>query len=158
NLIVTAGRYGEVRFWNPTTATAIAAQSKHSDSFVTALSVSTDGSAMYSSSNELLHWDLRKVPIRSRKICSHGGYPMEDVALLADQRTVAVSCVDKTAGLIDALSREEQVLRHNGRVTRMLALPDGKHLVAVASQVEIKFAASETEATFVVWNVDARKK
>jgi WD40 repeat protein len=42
----------------------------------------------------------------------------------------------------------------------VLALPDGKHLVAVTDKGEIKFTttASETEATFVVWNLDTQKQ
>jgi hypothetical protein len=104
NLVATAGGNGEVRFWDPTAATAIATRSRHSDSFVQALCVSTDGTALYSSSNEVLHWDLRKTPIRSRKIGEHGGFQIEDVALLADQGTIAAACVDKTVGLIDVQS------------------------------------------------------
>jgi WD40 repeat protein len=83
---------------------------------------------------------------------------MGDLTLLADQRTVAVACVDKTVGLIDGETGEERLLRHDGCVTSVLALPDGIHLVSVASQAELKFTASETEATFVVWNLQSRQK
>lgn len=159
NVVATAGRYGEVRFWDTTAAKPIATKSKHSNSdFVHAVVVSTDGTAMYSCSDEVVHWDLRRNPIESRVIACHGGYQMGGLALLADQRTIAVACVDKTVGLIDGHTGKEHVLTHDGRVTSVLALADGEHLVSVVSRDGIKFAPSETEATFVVWKLNSRQR
>ena len=113
---------------------------------------------MYSSSNEVVRWDLRTHPIESRQIATHGGYQMGDLTLLPDQRTVAVACVDKTVGLIDGRTGKEHLLRHNGHVTSVLGLPGGRQLVSVTSNDGIKFESSETEATFVIWNLQSRKK
>jgi WD40 repeat protein len=167
NVVATAGRYGEVRFWDTTNARPIATHSKNSiNDFVHALSVSMDGTAMYSCSDEVVRWDLTTNPIESRKMAAHGGYQIGDLALLADQRTVAVACVDNTVGLIDGHTGKEHLLRHDDHVTSVLALPDGKHLVSVTYEYfnesvtseDIEYAPLETEATFVVWKLQSRKK
>lgn len=77
NVVATAGRFGEVRFWDTTHAQPIAIRSKHSaNDFVHALSLSADGTAMYTCSDEVLRWDLKRVPIESRIIGRHGGFQM----------------------------------------------------------------------------------
>jgi WD40 repeat protein len=159
NVIATAGRYGEVRFWDTINAKPVATHATNStNDFVHALSISTDGTAMYSCSDEVVRWDLTTNPIESRRIAAHGGYQIGDLAVLPDQRTVAAACVDKTVGLIDERTGIEDLLTHDSRVTSVLALPDGKHLVSVTSEAEIKLTRSETEATFLVWELQSRQK
>lgn len=160
-LVVTAGRYGEVRFWNTQKASSIETVFDHSTSdFVHAVELSADETSLYTSSNEVLHWDLTSWPIESRLVARHGGYQMQDLAILPGKNTLIVACVDKTVGVIDLLTGEEQLLTHDHRVTAVLSLLDGEHFVSVASDTSLDYAAlgQEDATTFTVWRTANRQR
>lgn len=159
DLVVTAGRYGEVRFWDTNAASPIDVESNNSTrDFVHAISISKDHSAIYSCSDEVLHWDLLSRPITSRLLARHGGYQIGDIGLVRNQHLLAIACVDKTVGLIDLESGQEDLLTHEERVTSLVPLPDNEHLVTVTSKATMETERKESDAVFSIWNVQSRKK
>lgn len=154
-LAVTAGRYGEVRFWDTSTAEPIEVQSDHSvDDFVHAIALSPDLTSMYSCSDEVLHWNLASRPIVSRSMVSHGGYQIGGLGLIPNRNRLAIACVDGSVGLIDLNSDTETLLNHQDRVTAVLPVPDGDHLISVISAATLAVGQG---STFAVWALDSEE-
>ena len=154
NVVATAGEFGEVRFWSTNDAKPIRAESKHSERFVLALAVSDDRTTMFSCSHELLYWDLAARPIKSRFLGKHGGYQLGDVAILPDQRTVAVASAAEAVCLFDVSSGDSSFLFHRQAVKSVLSLPDGKHLISASREAKLG-PSDEGTAVFSVWDLDS---
>jgi WD40 repeat protein len=131
--VVTAGRYGEVKFWDTNEAQPIEVKAKYSkEDFVHAVAISPDRTTLYTCSDEVRQWDLTSRPITSRKVATHGGYQIGDLGLIPHQNRLAIACVDRTVGVIALDTGKEKKLKHDSRVVAVLPLPDGEHLVSVA--------------------------